>query len=222
MTRDQVRERIRSIGVIPAIRVATAAEALLAVEAVASGGIPIVEITMTVQGALEVIADLAASNAELIVGAGTVLDADTAKACIDAGAHFITSPALKEPVVRAAHQRDVVVIPGAMTPTEISAAWDMGVDFIKVFPCSSLGGPSYIRALRRPFPELPIIAAGGVNQQSAAEFIRYGASALGIGTGLISAGALSHHETKRIRELARRYVAIVQRTREEIGADSRL
>jgi 2-dehydro-3-deoxyphosphogluconate aldolase/(4S)-4-hydroxy-2-oxoglutarate aldolase len=218
MTRDQVRERIRAVGIIPAVRVATAEEARFAVEAIAGGGIPIVEITMTVRGALEVIADLVASETELIVGAGTVLDVETVAACVDAGAHFITSPSLKATVVQAARDRGITVIPGAMTPTEISAAWDLGADFIKVFPCAQIGGPNYIRALRRPFPDVPIIAAGGVNQNSAAEFIRCGADVLGIGTGLVSADALNHHEAKRIRELARRYVAIVMNTREEISA----
>jgi 2-dehydro-3-deoxyphosphogluconate aldolase/(4S)-4-hydroxy-2-oxoglutarate aldolase len=218
MTRDQVRERIRSVGIIPAVRVATAEEARFAVEAIAGGGIPIVEITMTVRGALEVIADLVASESELIVGAGTVLNVETVAACIDAGAHFITSPSLKATVVEESRKRGITVIPGAMTPTEVSAAWDLGADFIKIFPCAQIGGPNYIRALRRPFPDVPLIAAGGVNQNSAADFIRSGADVLGVGTGLVSADALNHHESKRIRELARRYVAIVMNTREEMSA----
>jgi 2-dehydro-3-deoxyphosphogluconate aldolase/(4S)-4-hydroxy-2-oxoglutarate aldolase len=214
MTRERLRERILEIGVIPAVRVATAAEARFAVEAVAAGGIPIVEITLTVPGAVDVIHELVAASPEMMVGAGTVLDAETAKRCIDAGACFITSPALKESVIRAARESETLVIPGALTPSEVLRAWESGADLVKVFPCSALGGPAYVRALKRPLPHVPMVAAGGINQQNAAEYIHSGADALGIGSSLIAPESVSHHESRRIRELARRYLAIVAETRE--------
>jgi 2-dehydro-3-deoxyphosphogluconate aldolase/(4S)-4-hydroxy-2-oxoglutarate aldolase len=220
MSKEQIRQRILEVGVIPAVRVTTAAEARFAAEAVADGGIPVIEITLTVQGALEVIRELASSPRKLIVGAGTVLDAETVGRCIDAGAHFITGPAVKESVIRAAQERGSLVIPGAMTPTEILQAWEYGADFVKVFPCSALGGANYIRSLRRPFPKIPLIAAGGINQQNAAEYIRCGADVVGIGTGLVSPESVSHHELKRIRELARRYLSIVALARQPYQASS--
>ena len=215
MTKEEILRRIRAVGIIPAIHAGAAEEAKFAVEAISSAGIPIVEITMTVQGALDVIADLSRGNPELIIGAGTVLDVDTAKQSMRAGARFITSPSLKESVMREVQQRGIVAIPGAMTPTEVSAAWELGVDFVKIFPCSALGGPNYIRALKRPFAKVPLIAAGGVNQQNAADFILYGADVIGIGAGLVSAESLSHHESKRIRELARRFVSSIGKAREQ-------
>ena len=216
MTRDELRQHILSIGVIPAVRVATAAEALFAAEAVASGGIPIVEITLTVAGAVEVIHDLIACSPKMIVGAGTVVDPETALRCIDAGAHFITSPGMKESVVRAARERKTLVIPGAMTPSEVLSCWESGADFVKVFPCSALAGPAYIRTLKRPFPHIPMIAAGGINQQNAAEYIFSGADAVGIGGSLIAPESVRHHEAKRIRELARRYLTIVAEARRQL------
>jgi 2-dehydro-3-deoxyphosphogluconate aldolase/(4S)-4-hydroxy-2-oxoglutarate aldolase len=216
MNKDEVRERILKIGIIPAVRVGTADEARFAVEAVASGGIPIVEITLTVPGAIEVIRDLVTQSPEIIVGAGTVLNADTVHRCVDAGAHFITTPVLKEAVVEAALARETLMISGAMTPSEVLAAWESGANFVTVFPCSALGGPTYIRSLKRPFPQIPMIAAGGINQQNAAEYIRVGADAIGIGTGLVSPETVSHHQAKRIRELARRYLSIVAEVRDQL------
>jgi 2-dehydro-3-deoxyphosphogluconate aldolase/(4S)-4-hydroxy-2-oxoglutarate aldolase len=215
VTRDQFRDRILAVGVIPAVRVATPAEARFAAEAVASGGIPIVEITLTIPSAVDLIHDLVAASPEMIVGAGTVLDAETAMRCIQAGAHFITSPVLKEAVVRTAREHDTLAIPGAMTPGEVLNCWESGADLVKVFPCSALGGPAYIRTLKRPFPHVCMIAAGGINQQNAAEYIRSGADAIGIGGSLIAPESVSHHESKRIRELARRYLAIVAEVRQQ-------
>jgi 2-dehydro-3-deoxyphosphogluconate aldolase/(4S)-4-hydroxy-2-oxoglutarate aldolase len=216
MTRERLRERILEYGVVPAVRVATAAEARFAAEAVASGGIPVVEITLTVAGAVGLIHDLVAAYPEMIVGAGTVLDADTARRCIDAGAHFITSPVLKEAVMQAARERGTLAIPGALTPREVLSSWESGAEFVKVFPCSAVGGPAYIRALKRSFPHVPLIAAGGINQQNAGEYIRSGADLVGIGESLISPESVSHHESRRIRELARRYLAIVAEARERM------
>jgi 2-dehydro-3-deoxyphosphogluconate aldolase/(4S)-4-hydroxy-2-oxoglutarate aldolase len=218
MDREQVRSKIKEIGIIPAARVSSAEDARFAADAVAHGGIGVIEITMTVPGALEVIADLARNSADLIVGAGTVLDAETAQRCIDAGAHFITSPAFRPGVIAQSHKNGVAVIPGALTPTEILAAWDTGCEFVKVFPCCQVGGASYIRALRQPFPDIPLIAAGGVNQKTAEEFMLAGASAIGVGSELISRIAIQLRQPKRIQELARRYVAMVKAARAEVIA----
>lgn len=218
MDREQVRSKLNEIGIIPAARVSSAEDARFAADAVAHGGISVIEITMTVQGALDVIADLARNSPDMIVGAGTVLDADTAQRCIDAGAQFITSPALRPAVIAQSQKNKVVVIPGALTPTEVLAAWDTGCEFVKVFPCCQVGGASYIRALKRPFPDIPLIAAGGVNQKTAEEFLLAGAAAIGIGSELISKISIQLRQPKRIQELARRYVAMVKSARTELVA----
>lgn len=218
MTKEQVRAHIEKVGLIPAVRLVTADEARFAVEAVASGGITAVEITMTVSGALDIILDLAKSMPDIVVGAGTVLDADTARQCIDAGARFITSPTLRPAVIDATKKANVVAIPAGLTPSEVEAAWESTCDFVKVFPCSALGGPAYIRSLKKPFPEMRIMAAGGVNQSTVAEFILCGASVVGIGASLISKDAIEYHQGKRIRELARRYLSLVEGARDELRA----
>lgn len=218
MDREQVRSKLHEIGIIPAARLAGADQARFAADAVAHGGICVIEITMTVPGAVQVIAELVRDMKDFIVGAGTVLDPETAQQCIDAGAMFITSPALRPAVIAQAQKNNVVSIPGAMTPTEVVAAWDSGADFVKVFPCAQLGGASYIRALKRPFPDIPLIAAGGVNQKTAEEFILSGAVAVGIGSELISKTSIEMKQPKRIQELARRYVAMVKSARAELVA----
>lgn len=181
MKKHEVRARIEEVGIIPAVRVSSPEEARFAAEAVNRGGIPIVEITMTVPNATEVIAGLTQSIPEMIVGAGTVLDIDTAKRCLDAGARFLTSPGLVLEVVEFATKQEVVVVPGALTATEVIAAWKAGADFVKIYPCGQVGGDSYVRALRAPLPQVPLIASGAVNQQTALNFILAGAAALGIG-----------------------------------------
>jgi 2-dehydro-3-deoxyphosphogluconate aldolase/(4S)-4-hydroxy-2-oxoglutarate aldolase len=164
MNKREVRARIEEIGIVPAIRVSSAEDALFAVKAVADSGIPIAEVTLTVPGAIEVISELVRDRPDLIVGAGTITDTDTARRCLAAGAMFLTSPGLDLQVVNFAVNHDVVIFPGALTPSEIMAAWKAGSDFVKVFPCSRLGGAPYIRALKSPFPHIPMIAAGGVTQ----------------------------------------------------------
>ena len=213
MKKAEVRARIQEIGIIPGIRVATPEHARFAAEAVNRSGIPIAEITMTVPGALDVIAHLTKSLPEMVVGAGTVLDIETALRCLEAGAMFLTSTGLVPEVVEFALKNDVVVFPGAMTPTDLIAAWKMGVDFVKIYPCGPLGGPSYIRALKLPFPQVPLIATGGVNQRTAGDFILYGAAALGIGSELINPEGLPLMKEEQIRELARRYLKIVKTAR---------
>jgi 2-dehydro-3-deoxyphosphogluconate aldolase/(4S)-4-hydroxy-2-oxoglutarate aldolase len=217
MKKVEVRARIEEIGIIPAIRVSRPELARFAIEAVNRAGIPIAEVTMTVPNALDVISQLAGSLPEMVVGAGTVLDTETAQRCLDAGARFLTSPGLVMEVVEFAVKKDVVVFPGVLTPTDVIAAWKAGADFVKVFPCAQVGGPAYIRALKVPLPQVPLIASGGVNQQSTANFIRAGATALGIGSELIPHEALHRRQEAQIHELARRFLAMVKNTRAEHG-----
>jgi 2-dehydro-3-deoxyphosphogluconate aldolase / (4S)-4-hydroxy-2-oxoglutarate aldolase len=213
MKKNEVRFRIEEIGIIPAVRLSSAEDALFAVEAVASGGIPIVEVTMTVPGALEVIENLAHNRPEVIVGAGTVLDIEAARRCLGAGAMFLTSTGLDLEMVDFAVKQEVVVFPGVLTPTEVIMASKAGADFVKIFPCSQLGGPAYIKALKAPFPQVPLIASGGVNQRTAADFIVAGAVAVGIGGDLIQPDAIKCRERDWIRELAHRFVHIVRDAR---------
>jgi 2-dehydro-3-deoxyphosphogluconate aldolase/(4S)-4-hydroxy-2-oxoglutarate aldolase len=216
MTKERVRERIQEIGIIPAIRLSSAADALFAAEAIMDSGIPILEVTMTVPGAIEVISELARSHLELVVGAGTVSDIETARQCLGAGAKFLTTPGLDVAIVEFALKENTVVFPGALTPSEIIAAWKSGADFVKVFPCSVLGGVGYIRALKSPFPQMPLIASGGVNQQTAKDFIHAGAVALGIGRDLIHADAIERRERGWIRELSWRYLKMVREARSQM------
>jgi 2-dehydro-3-deoxyphosphogluconate aldolase/(4S)-4-hydroxy-2-oxoglutarate aldolase len=210
MKKEEVRARIEEIGVLPAIRVSAQDRARFAAEAVNRSGIPIAEITMTVPGAINVISHLAKSYPEMIVGAGTVLDKETAARCLDAGARFLTSTGLVLEVVELAAKEDMVVIPGALTPTEVIAAWKAGADFVKIFPCAAVGGHTYIRALKAPFPQVPLIASGGVNQKTALNFILAGATALGVGGELIPQEALYGRDETQIHELARRFLTIVK------------
>jgi 2-dehydro-3-deoxyphosphogluconate aldolase/(4S)-4-hydroxy-2-oxoglutarate aldolase len=221
MTREEIRARIEEVGIIPAIRVSSAEDALFAAEAVSESAIPIVEVTMTVPGAVEVIRQLTSHHPDVLVGAGTLFRVDTARRCLDAGAAFLTTPGLDLDIVNFALGRGVVVFPGALTPTEVANAWKAGVDFVKVFPCFANGGPAYIQALKGPFAEVPLIASGGVNQMNAMDFIRAGAVALGIGRDLIHQDAIKRRERGWITELARRYTKIVaeaRRIQKEAGA----
>jgi 2-dehydro-3-deoxyphosphogluconate aldolase / (4S)-4-hydroxy-2-oxoglutarate aldolase len=216
MTKEQVRARIEEIGIIPAVRLHSAEDAIFAAEAVASGGIPIVEVTISVPGALEVIRHLALDRLDVIQGAGTVLDLSWARKCVDAGAQFLTSPGFDVKIVEFAVNEKVVVFPGALTPTDVIAAAKAGADFVKIFPCAQVGGPSYIRALKSSFPDVPLIAAGGVNQQNASDFILAGATALGIGRDLIHEDAIKRRDHGWIRELARRYRNMVIQARSQL------
>ena len=217
MKKDEVIARIREIAIVPAIRVSSGEDAHFAAEAVTHAGISIVEITMTVPGAVELISHLVRSDPKVIVGAGTVLDTDTARLCVDAGASFLTAPSFDPLIVEFAAKENIVVLPGAMTPTEVVTAWKAGADFVKVFPCGPIGGEKYIKALHASLPQIPLIAAGGVNQQTAANFILSGATAIGIGTELIPTEAIERRQSDRIRELARRFRKLVKDARDEIA-----
>ena|ERR1035438_4647183 len=218
VSKEAVCTRIKEIGILPAIRVLSAADALFAAGEMLRGGISVVELTMTVPGALSVISELARTSPQLMVGAGTVLDVDTARACVDAGAAFVTSPGFNVRIADFITQQNVASIPGALTPTEIMMACDHGADMIKVFPCAQVGGPDYIKALKAPFPHVPFIASGGVDQVTASEFIRAGAAALGIRGKLIPPAAVQARDQNWIQELTGRFLGIVQRTRAELPA----
>jgi len=215
--------RIEELGIVPAIRLAprpTAADdARFAAETLNSAGIPIAEISVSVPGALEVISDLVKKFPKMIIGAD-VLDIESARQCLDAGAKFLTSPGLFLDVVAFATAREVVAFPGALTPTEIVVAWNAGADYVKVFPCSQVGGAAYIKALRGPLPEVPLIASGGVNQQTAVSFMLAGANAVGIGAELIPQEALLGRKERQIHELARRFLTMVKDARAERMARS--
>jgi 2-dehydro-3-deoxyphosphogluconate aldolase / (4S)-4-hydroxy-2-oxoglutarate aldolase len=215
MTRAAVRDHIAEIGIVPAFRLSSSEDTIFAVETVAENGIPIAEVTLTTPKALEVIGSLACSNPQLILGAGTVLDMETARRCLDAGAKFLSSPGLDLEIVDFAAKHDVAVLPGALTPSEIMAAWKAGADLIKVYPCSLMGGEVYIRTLRGPFPDIPLIAAGGVTQQTAADFILAGATALGVGRDLINPQAIRRRDRGWIRELTGRFLQIVAEARNQ-------
>ncbi len=218
MDKEEVRDRIIEIGIVPVVRASSPGEACLAAEAVCEGGIPIVEITMTVPGAVEVIRDLAKNCASgVLIGAGTVLNAEAARRCLDAGAQFLVSPGLNLQVVELAVREGKLVMAGALTPTEVITAWEAGSDFVKVFPCGPVGGAKYIKALKGPLPHVPLVPTGGVNLNTAAEFIEAGAAALGVGGELVQADALKHKKPKIIVENAQKFLALVKQARARLA-----
>ncbi len=213
MTSSEVRTKINEIGVVPCARVRTPDHARFATETLYGAGIPIVEITLTLPEAPSVIEELATRHPDLVVGAGTVLDEEVARRCVDAGARFLTSPGFIPEVVAYAKKMDVVVFPGAMTPTEIIAAWKAGADFVKIFPAATAGGIHYVRAIKIPLPQIPLIVTGGVNQLTAFDYILAGASAIGTGGELLPKEALLRRQDWRIRELAQRFINLVREAR---------
>jgi 2-dehydro-3-deoxyphosphogluconate aldolase / (4S)-4-hydroxy-2-oxoglutarate aldolase len=221
MDKHSVRDRILQVGIVPVVRASSASEARMAAECVCEGGIPIVEITMTVPGAIEVIRELAKhTSSQLLVGAGTVLSPETAQRCLDAGAHFLVSPGFNAATVALAVRERVLIMAGALTPTEVITAWDAGADFVKVFPCGQVGGAKYIKALKGPLPNIPLVPTGGVNLHTAAEFLEAGAAALGIGGELVHPDGLKSGNRELIVENARKFMAIVAQTRARIGSSA--
>jgi 2-dehydro-3-deoxyphosphogluconate aldolase / (4S)-4-hydroxy-2-oxoglutarate aldolase len=215
MNRKEIHARILNTGIVASVRVPSLEDAQFAAEAVAQAGIPVVEVAMTIPGALDVISDLAVNSPQLIVGAGGVLDTEMARGCLDAGANFLTTDGFIPEIVSFANRQDMVVFPGALTPTEVIAAWRAGSDFVKVVPCAAVGGENYIRALKTPMPQVLLIAAGGVNQQTAAGYLSAGATALGIGEALIPWEAVALRQSRRIAELSRRFLNFVAAARAE-------
>ena len=216
MKKEEVRARIEYLAIVPAVRAANDEDALFAAEAVSRGGLPIVELTMTVPKATELIAHLVKKHPHMIVGAGTVLSIETAQACLAAGAKFISTPGLDLEILDFTVKAGVIAMPGALTPTEIMAAVKRGADFVKIFPCSQVGGVDYIHALKRPFPTVAFVAAGGVNQQTAGQYLEAGATAVGIGRDLIPPRAITIREAAWIEDLARRYVETVKYLRQSV------
>lgn len=214
MNKSEVIQWIKETGVIPVVRADSADEAMRAVNAIKQGGVSVVEITMTVPGALRVIeAVVERYGADVLVGAGTVLDAETARACIQAGAQFVVSPILDLDTIACCHTHSIAVMPGALTPTEVLRAWNAGADFVKVFPANAVGGASYIKSLHAPLPQIEIVPTGGVSLKTAADFIKAGASALGVGSDLVDLRALREGQDRVITERARQFVEIVKEAR---------
>ena len=219
MDKQKVRDRIIEIGIVPVVRASSAGEARVAADAVCQGGIPIVEITMTVPGAVDVIRELVKNcSSDVLIGAGTVLNPEAARRCLDAGAQFLVSPGLNLKTVELAVREGKLIMAGALTPTEVITAWDAGADFVKIFPCGQVGGAKYIKALKGPLPQIPLVPTGGVNLITAAEFIEAGAAALGIGGELVQADALKSNKPEIIVENARKFVAIVKQARAQIAS----
>lgn len=220
MNKQDIRARIEEVGVVPVIRATAPEEARFAAEAVLEGGISIIEITMTVPGAVELIRELARAMPRLLVGAGTVLDAESARRCLDAGAQFLVSPGLDLPTIAFAAKERVLMMAGALTPTEVLTAWKAGSDLVKIFPCAQVGGAAYVKALKGPLPQIPLVPTGGVNLSTAGEFIRAGAAALGVGGELVLKEAVKARRPEAITETARKLVEIVRATRAEMAAAS--
>jgi len=214
MEKLEVFNRMMSEGLVPVIRVASAREAMDVADAIKEGGITCIEITMTVQGAIDVIKELTQKyKDEIIMGAGTVLDPETARAALLAGAQFIVSPTLNLDLIHLAHRYSAVVIPGALTPTEILAAWNAGADMVKVFPAAQLGGPEYIKAIRGPLPQILLVPTGGVNLQNAGAFIKAGAAALGVGGELVDKKAIKEKKFHIVTENTRAFLKTIQEAR---------
>ena len=203
MTIDEVIQRIGEIGIVPVVRAASVAEAARAVAAISAGGIPVVEITMTVPNAGSLIRELVQQYRDkVLVGAGTVTTADQAEQCIRAGAEFLVSPGLAVSVLSAARVAAKLAIPGALTPTELMTAQDHGARLVKIFPCGNLGGPKYLKSLKAPFPNGCLIPTGGVNAANASDFIAAGAFALGVGADLVDPAALREGNLEKITAAA--------------------
>jgi 2-dehydro-3-deoxyphosphogluconate aldolase / (4S)-4-hydroxy-2-oxoglutarate aldolase len=213
-----VTNQIIETGLIPVIRAESSDIAMRAIDAIRDGGISVLEITMTVPGAIRIIEQVARRfGDDAIVGAGTVLDSETARACMLAGAQFIVSPALDLEMISCCRRYSIPVMPGAMTPTEVVTAWKAGADFVKIFPANAVGGPAYIKALKAPLPQIQLVPTGGVSLKTAADFIKAGAAALGVGSDLVDTSAIRAGEGKVITERARQFIEIVKAARQEIS-----
>jgi 2-dehydro-3-deoxyphosphogluconate aldolase/(4S)-4-hydroxy-2-oxoglutarate aldolase len=217
MEKSKVIGKIHEIGILPVLRADSVEQAIDLAEAIEAGGVNSMEVTMTVPGALEVIRTLAAQPG-LLVGAGSVLDPETARLCILAGAQFVVSPVMKVQTIEMCHRYGIAVFSGALTPTEVITAWEAGSDAVKVFPCSAVGGASYLKALRAPMPQLQLIPTGGVSLSTAESFLKAGAFALGVGGDLVNSDAATEAEFNAMTENAKNYLAIVQRHRQASGA----
>ena len=217
MTIEEVVRRIGEVGIIPVVRAASVEEAMRAVEAIHAGGIPVVEITMTVPNAVSVIREVVGKHgSDVLIGAGTVTNGEQTEACIRAGAEFLVSPGISAAALRVAKHAGKLAIPGALTPTELMAAQDQGAEIIKIFPCGNVGGPKYLKSLKAPFPNASLIPTGGVNASNAGEFIAAGAFALGVGADLVDAKALREGNLAKISAAAQELVQAVLSARRDL------
>ncbi len=214
---ETTAQTIERVGLIPVLRARNAAQAHAVVKAMIAGGVTVVEVTMTVPGAVDLLAELKCEyGGRLLLGSGTVTTAKEAEATIDAGAEFVVSPSLHLEVIAATKARKKLSIPGALTPTEVITAWNAGADYVKIFPCSAMGGASYLKSLLAPFPHLKLIPTGGVTLQSAESFVRAGARALGVGSDLVNLAAIDSGAPEFITETARAYLKVLAQVREEL------
>lgn len=209
MRKEQVLAELRKIGLVPVLRASGVQQALDIAEAIAAGGVTVLEITMTVPGAIEVMKTLAKNRPDILIGAGTVLDAETARMCILEGAKFVVSPALNLGTIEMCHRYGIAVLPGALTPTEVVSAWQAGADVVKVFPASAMGGAKYLTALKGPLPQVEMVPTGGVSVTTAKDFLAAGAFALGVGSDLVDTKALAAGQPEKITETAKKYLEIV-------------
>jgi 2-dehydro-3-deoxyphosphogluconate aldolase/(4S)-4-hydroxy-2-oxoglutarate aldolase len=218
MIADEVTQHLESVGLVPVLRARSVAEAHALVDAILAGGVTVIEVTMTVPGAIDVLRDLKAKyGGRLLLGSGTVTSAAQARATIEAGAEFVVSPSLHPDVIAATKALSKVSIPGALTPTEVITAWNAGADYVKVFPCSAMGGASYLKALKAPFPQLKLIPTGGVTVATAADFLNAGAMAVGVGSDLVNPTAIAEGKPWMITDMARAYLDVIQETRKAKG-----
>lgn len=214
MNRSAAIERVVKTGLVPIVRASSAEEALKVMDAVCAGGVDTVEVTMTVPGALQVLERMADKLGDrVLLGAGTILDPETARAAILAGAQFLVSPNLNVKVIEVTRRYGCVSVPAGLTPTEIVAAWEAGADFVKVFPCNAMGGASYIRSIRGPLPQVEVIPTGGVNLETIGEFLKAGAAAVGVGTEMVDRKAAREGRFDVITENARKFAEAVARAR---------
>ncbi|WP_263365317.1 bifunctional 2-keto-4-hydroxyglutarate aldolase/2-keto-3-deoxy-6-phosphogluconate aldolase [Edaphobacter bradus] len=210
MNKAEVLQRLREIGLVPVLRAESVEKALALAEAIAAGGVTVLEITMTVPGAIQVMRTLAEKRPDILIGAGTVLDAETARMCILEGAQFVVSPALNLQTIEMCHRYSIAALPGALTPTEVVTAWQAGADVVKIFPASAMGGAKYLASLKAPLPHVEMIPTGGVSLATAVDFLEAGAFALGVGADLVNAKAMAEGKPEVVTESAKKYMAIVK------------
>jgi 2-dehydro-3-deoxyphosphogluconate aldolase/(4S)-4-hydroxy-2-oxoglutarate aldolase len=219
MNSREILAFITEVGIVPVVRTSSADAAVQAVEALYNGGVRAAEITMTVPGAVGALEKVAAKfGGKIMLGAGTVLDPETARICMLAGAQFFVTPSLRLSTIEMVKRYSKVICPGALTPTEVLTAWEAGADVVKIFPCGNVGGPKYIKALKGPFPQIEMIPTGGVNLETAGDFLKAGACAIAVGGELVDAKSIAEGRYDVIEERARQYLAVVAKARSEMKA----
>jgi 2-dehydro-3-deoxyphosphogluconate aldolase/(4S)-4-hydroxy-2-oxoglutarate aldolase len=218
MDKQTILSFIKDIGIVPVVRTSSAESAVKAVDAICRGGIRAAEITMTVPGAIRALEKVAdAFGDKLVLGAGTVLDPETARACMLAGAEFFVTPSLRPSTIEMARRYSKVIMPGALTPTEVLTAWEAGADIVKIFPAGNVGGPKYIKALKGPFPQIEMVPTGGVNLETAGDFLKAGACAVAVGGELVDAKNIKEGRYDLIEAKAKQYLEVIAKARAEMG-----